>query len=305
MSSSSNSAERKLWIASVICLIFMIIEVVGGLWADSLAIMTDAAHLFSDLSSFAISLFALWISKRSGSQSHSFGYYRAEILGAMSSVLMIWILTVVLCYKAAMRLIRPEPINGPVMLVTAVFGLFANVMMMSVLGLHSHHGQECNHSHGASASHSHGSHSHGHSEGGSHNHNDNNEVNRVAVRPQDLEGGECSVVCRSTCQATCSKMPNYTSDEASLAEPLLAETSCCSKTVNRNKGKAKEQTCCGHRDSGGALPAPTESDAENEKEHENMNLRAAYIHALGDLIQNIGVAIAAILIYYNPKWVFF
>lgn len=57
-------ARKKLIIASVLCLVFMCLEIVGGVWSNSLAIATDAAHLLTDFASFMISLFALWFAGR-------------------------------------------------------------------------------------------------------------------------------------------------------------------------------------------------------------------------------------------------
>lgn len=57
-------AQKKLVIASILCLLFMCLEVVGGVWSNSLAIATDAAHLLTDFASFMISLFAIWFAGR-------------------------------------------------------------------------------------------------------------------------------------------------------------------------------------------------------------------------------------------------
>lgn len=57
-------ARKKLIIASILCLLFMCLEIVGGIWSNSLAIATDAAHLLTDFASFMISLFAIWIAGR-------------------------------------------------------------------------------------------------------------------------------------------------------------------------------------------------------------------------------------------------
>ena len=70
---NKQSAREKLTIATFLCLIFMIIEIVGGTCANSLAIATDAAHLLADLASFMISLFAIWLSSRPSTHQMSFG----------------------------------------------------------------------------------------------------------------------------------------------------------------------------------------------------------------------------------------
>ncbi|XP_021056455.1 zinc transporter 2 isoform X1 [Mus pahari] len=139
-------ARRKLYVASAICLVFMIGEIIGGYLAQSLAIMTDAAHLLTDFASMLISLFALWVSSRPATKTMNFGWHRAEILGALLSVLSIWVVTGVLVYLAVQRLISGEyEIKGDTMLITSGCAVAVNLIMG--LALHqSGHG----HSHGSS-----------------------------------------------------------------------------------------------------------------------------------------------------------
>ena len=77
--SIDKKAIKKLIITSGICLFFMAIEVVGGILSNSLAIATDAAHLFTDIASFMISLFSIWLASRPPTERMSFGWHRAEV----------------------------------------------------------------------------------------------------------------------------------------------------------------------------------------------------------------------------------
>lgn len=79
-----------------LCTGFMIVEFVGGYLANSLAIMTDAAHLLSDASGFALSIFSMWVASRKSGSAHSYGYHRAEVLGALASVISLWAVTLTL-----------------------------------------------------------------------------------------------------------------------------------------------------------------------------------------------------------------
>ena len=160
MSAKKRAARTQLLKVMGICIVFMGCEVVGGYLAGSLAIMTDAAHLLSDAASFAISLSAVWMADRPRTARATFGYHRVEIVGAMASVLLIWVLTAALCVEAVSRVIKPEPVDGKIMFITAVGGLFVNLLMMRVLhggggeegGGGGHHG----HSHAGGHGHSHG-----------------------------------------------------------------------------------------------------------------------------------------------------
>ena len=100
-----SRSRYKLICSSLICLIFIIIEVVGGVLSNSLAIATNALHLFTDLLTFIISLIAIWVAGIPTSQRMSFGWHRAEILGSFVSILISWGLTGILVYMAGVRVI--------------------------------------------------------------------------------------------------------------------------------------------------------------------------------------------------------
>lgn len=71
--------------------IFYYYQVVGGIFAGSLAILSDAAHMFSDFSGFMISIFSIWMGQKPASKLMSFGYHRAEVIGALASIVLIWV----------------------------------------------------------------------------------------------------------------------------------------------------------------------------------------------------------------------
>lgn len=122
-------ARKKLIIASVLCVVFIIGEVIGGVMSNSLAIATDAAHLLTDFASFMISLLALWMAGRESTGKFSFGWYRAEVLGALISVVMIWVITAILVFLAIERIINKDfEVDATIMLITSGFAILVNVM---------------------------------------------------------------------------------------------------------------------------------------------------------------------------------
>ncbi|XP_060735517.1 proton-coupled zinc antiporter SLC30A2-like isoform X1 [Tachysurus vachellii] len=136
-------AQRKLQITCMICLVFLIAELIGGYVAHSLAVMTDAAHLLTDLGSILLSLFSLWISKKPASKSMTYGWHRSEILGGLFSVLSIWVVTAVLLFIAIQRIISNDyEINSNVMLITSGCAVVVNILMVFILhqspGSHDH-----------------------------------------------------------------------------------------------------------------------------------------------------------------------
>lgn len=141
-SSESQAAIRKLFVVSIMCITFMLIEFFGGYFSGSMAIMTDAAHLLSDFSGFVISMISVWLGTKEANRRLSFGFHRAEVIGALASVILIWALTLVLVLEAIERIINPVKVDGKIMLVTASLGLVFNLIMVKVLHStpgHAHH----------------------------------------------------------------------------------------------------------------------------------------------------------------------
>lgn len=128
-----HAHDRPLKIALVIAAIFMVAEVIGGVIANSLALISDALHMFTDVGAILLSLIVMKIAKRPATAKMSYGYQRAEILGALASALSIWALCGVLIYEAISRLIHPHPVQGPIVFTIATIGLIANLLMMHVL----------------------------------------------------------------------------------------------------------------------------------------------------------------------------
>lgn len=223
--------QRKLVLATVFVSFFFIVEIVGGVLAGSIAIMTDAAHLLTDISSFVLAIIATRLATLPPSKDMSYGMVRAEVLAALLSTLLIWLLTGGLMWEASIRIYDycqgdAHPVNGPLMTGIAIMGLAVNVILIMILGLHSH-----DHSQGGEG-HSHDAHSHGHDH--SHAHGGHS--------PKEL-----------------SKSPS--------PEPY--------GSINTNKE-----------------PEPIRS----------ANISAAYLHAISDFIQNIGVIIAGVIIWCRPDF---
>src|SRR3984957_20847693 len=125
--------QKALRISLAIALIFMIVEVAGGIIANSLALISDALHLFTDVGALVLSLIVLKVAHLPSTLKMSYGYHRAEILGALASALSLWALCGVLIYEAITRLISPPEVKGPIVFVIAAIGLAANLMMMRTL----------------------------------------------------------------------------------------------------------------------------------------------------------------------------
>jgi len=135
----NKDSMRKLLIACFVSFFFIIVQVIGGYMAKSIAIFTDSAHLTSDMIGFAISILSLKCAQKPADRDLSYGWHRSEIIGTLVSIIFIWGLTLWLIYEATLRIIVPQPVEGPIMLVVAVLGLIFNIIQMKILD-HHHHG---------------------------------------------------------------------------------------------------------------------------------------------------------------------
>lgn len=128
---------KALNVALFIAILFMVVEVIGGIAANSLALISDALHMFTDAGALALSLIVLKITHLPSTQKMSYGYHRAEILGSLASALSLWALCGVLIYEAILRLIAPPEVKGPIVFIIASIGLLANLLMLRTLHSHS------------------------------------------------------------------------------------------------------------------------------------------------------------------------
>lgn len=125
----TKALTRALWVA----FIFMIIEVIGGIIASSLALISDALHMFTDVGAMLLGIIVLRITKLPRTARMSYGFHRAEVLGALASALSLWILSGILIYEAIARLIHPPEVEGQIVFIIACFGLIANLLMFRAL----------------------------------------------------------------------------------------------------------------------------------------------------------------------------
>lgn len=122
--------QKKFKIALVITFFVFLVEVVGGIWSGSLALLSDAAHVMSDVLSLLISWFAIYLSTRPATSSRTFGYHRAEVFAAFVNGITLIVISGWIFYKAYQRYIAPEEIQVGGMFVVACFGLAANLFIL-------------------------------------------------------------------------------------------------------------------------------------------------------------------------------
>lgn len=125
--------EKPLWIAFGLTLFFLVAEVVGGLLTNSLALLSDAAHMMTDVLALGISLFAIRLSRRPADTRRTYGYARMEAIGAMVNGGLLFLLAGYILWEAVGRFRDPQPVATGGMLAVAVLGLVVNLISMRLL----------------------------------------------------------------------------------------------------------------------------------------------------------------------------
>ncbi|HTV76964.1 MAG TPA: cation diffusion facilitator family transporter [Steroidobacteraceae bacterium] len=124
---ADQASERRLWVALVLLLCFTVVEAGGGVWANSVALYAEAAHMLADTASLLLAIVAIRMARLPARADRTYGHRRYQTLAAYTNGLVLLALTVAVVVAAVRRLLLPPPVNGTVMLVTAVIGALANV----------------------------------------------------------------------------------------------------------------------------------------------------------------------------------
>jgi len=133
MQSYSSGIKRKLILALVIASAITILEFVGGVMSNSIALLGDAGHMLGDVMAISLSLFAIGLATKQHTKKLTYGYHRAEVLAALANGIILAIIAVLIVKEAYMRLINPPIIDVTILLGVAAIGLAANTVIALIL----------------------------------------------------------------------------------------------------------------------------------------------------------------------------
>ena len=140
---NENTANRRrLWKVILITVGYMVVEIIGGLLTNSVALLSDAGHMLTDVASLILALMAIWFATRAATPQKSYGYHRLEIIAALINGITLFALSVWIIIEAAGRIGHPPLVKGFGMLIVATGGLVVNII--SALWLHAGHKHSVN-----------------------------------------------------------------------------------------------------------------------------------------------------------------
>ncbi|HOV87106.1 MAG TPA: cation diffusion facilitator family transporter [Syntrophobacteraceae bacterium] len=126
--SAMGQHRRSLWVTFAFTFIYFLVELIGGILTNSLALLADAAHMMTDVGGLALALFASWIASKPATPSKTYGYYRVEILAALLNGVILFLLSFYIVYEAYRRFQSPPEVASLPMLAVAVVGLAVNLI---------------------------------------------------------------------------------------------------------------------------------------------------------------------------------
>lgn len=131
--SAGNKHNKSLKIVFTITLIYFIIEVIVGFMSNSLALLSDAAHMLTDVAGQALALFAIWMASKLRNSKKTYGYLRTEIFSALINAIVLIFISGYILYEAWQRFQDPPKVAGFSMLIVASIGLIINLISMKIL----------------------------------------------------------------------------------------------------------------------------------------------------------------------------
>ncbi len=134
-----HSETQRLQWALVISAVYFFAELIAGFLTNSLALISDAGHMLSDVGALALSLFAFRMAKRPATHHSTFGYHRVEILAALFNGLTLWFIVGIIFAAAYSRIFQPPVVASFGMMVVALLGLAVNVAAAAILHAGHHH----------------------------------------------------------------------------------------------------------------------------------------------------------------------
>ncbi len=128
-----HKSKKTLWITLILTLFFTIVEVVGGIISNSLALLSDSAHMLSDVIALGLSMLAIYLATKKSNNKYTFGYLRFEIIASFLNGLALVVIAIGIFIEGIKRIINPPEVDLPLMLTVASIGLLVNIILTIVL----------------------------------------------------------------------------------------------------------------------------------------------------------------------------
>ncbi|MBP1934268.1 cation diffusion facilitator family transporter [Ammoniphilus resinae] len=128
-----SKSKKTLWVTLLLTLFFTLVEIVGGILSNSLALLSDSAHMISDVLALGLSMTAIYMATRNPNNRYTFGFLRFEIIASFINGLALAVIAIGIFIEGIKRIIQPREVDLPLMLGIATIGLIVNIVLTIVL----------------------------------------------------------------------------------------------------------------------------------------------------------------------------
>jgi cobalt-zinc-cadmium efflux system protein len=128
-----SSRGAKLNLALALTCVILVVELAGGIISHSLALLSDAGHILTDVFALGLAWFAIAQSRRPSDQRRTYGYHRVSILAALTNAVVLIVIVIAIAYEAVRRLANPEPVQGAVVIAAALVAIAVNAFIVLTL----------------------------------------------------------------------------------------------------------------------------------------------------------------------------
>ncbi|CDO95727.1 unnamed protein product [Kluyveromyces dobzhanskii CBS 2104] len=281
-----SGKEVRIVTLLVIDTTFFFIELISGYMVHSLALVADSFHMLNDIISLVIALWAVNVAKNKNPDAkYTYGWKRAEILGALVNAVFLIALCVSILIEAIQRFFQPQEITNPkLVLIVGCLGLLSN--FVGLVLFHSDGGHGHGHSHGGAPDLEHGEeddeeNEHGHGHGHGHSHQTNGLDDSSDYEPETIEDMLPHSVVERTFSPKPTPLESSYNDDDGESTRLLNE-----QHLNKSLAKVKKE--------------------KKSKKQRSMNMHGVFLHVLGDALGNVGVIATALFIWKTDyPWRFY
>lgn len=264
-----SSKEIRITTLLVIDVCFFFIELIIGYMVNSLALIADSFHMLNDIISLVVALWAVNVAKnRSADADYTYGWLRAEILGALINAVFLIALCFTIFIEAIQRLLDPPVISNPkLILIVGGYGLLSNIV-----GLFLFH--EHDHSHGGAEESGH-SHSHGDIEEHGHSHSQGDNEFSDTIADHEFAANPAANRRRSIHSHPTEQSPLFTTDPTKSNDLQDVMPQYVVNQIDNDNSRTKN----------------------DKKSQKSLNMQGVFLHVLGDALGNVGVMLTAFFIW--------
>ncbi|KAH9840123.1 cation efflux protein [Rhodofomes roseus] len=334
----SNPESRKIFYFLMLNMCYMLVQMLYGVWTNSLGLISDAIHMAFDCMAIGVGLIASVMARWPPNERYTYGYGRIETLSGFANGIFLILISVFIIFEAIQRLLDPPEMNTNQLLLVSSLGLGVNLFGMFAMGGHHHHGGH-SHSHGHGHSHGHDSapspspsalsvgehahndslpaahspdaHSHSHSPSHSHSHSHSHSPPPLSITPPDRRVP--APLINITTDSPSSPHPHSHSHAHGPASPLRDNELLAPIPKHLRLGEVDSPITPNYRfghdphfethhtHAPGSGHAPNLHDHSHEHhahEGHSHNMRGVFLHVMADTLGSVGVIVSTVLIKY-------